>query len=426
MIRATKALLVAVLAIPIGLWPVPVHAGTIVVPWSPAEIGILTSLQLNQLPPIPGDPSNAFELNPAAVALGRRFFFDPRFSRNGAVSCSSCHDPNNHFQDGRPLPQGVGIGARRTLSIIAAGYSPWLFWDGRKDSLWSQALAPMEDPVEHAGNRTRFAHLIARHYRSDYETVFGKIPSLPRDIEDASPLGSASERIAWSGMSAQMQDDMSRVFANIGKAIAAYEKTLRHTESRFDRYVKAELDKSASSALTQSEINGLGIFIGKGRCVTCHIGPLFTDQHFHSTRVPERVPANPDQGRAAAVSKIPLDEFNCLGRFSDARPAQCEELKYMVTNDPAILRAFKTPGLRNVALKKPYMHAGQLATLQEVIRHYVSAPDAALGPDGMVHKLGINSELRPLPLSAQEIQDLVEFLGTLSGAVVGTDQSSSK
>ena len=386
--------------------------------WSAADVALLASLQLNQLPPAPDDPSNAYDKNSAAITLGRRWFFDPRFSRNNAVSCSSCHDPNNYFQDGRPLAQGIGIASRRTLPIIGAGYSAWLFWDGRKDSLWSQALAPLEDAVEHGGNRMRYAHLVRRFYRSEYEMVFGKMPDLAQLPDDAGPLGSSSEKAAWSAIDPNRQEAISRIFANIGKAIAAYEKTLTHSESRFDRYVKSVLDNTTSSVLTPQEINGLGIFIGKGRCVTCHAGPLLTDHHFHSTRVPPRDANVPDLGRAAAVRKIQQDEFNCLGRFSDAAPSRCEELRFMVTNDPAILRAFKTPGLRNVALRPPYMHAGQLATLGDVIDHYVKAPDAALGPDGMVHKLGINSELRPLQLTAQERQDLIAFLGALSGGKV--------
>lgn len=382
--------------------------------WSTSDLAVLASLRLSQLPPIPNDPSNAFEKNPAAAALGKRLFFDPRFSRNGAVSCSSCHDPNQHFQDGRPLAQGVGLASRRTQPIVGAGYSPWLFWDGRKDSLWSQALAPIEDPLEHGTNRTRVAQLIAQHYRREYEAVFGTMPELPATATDAGPLGSAGEIATWNGMEPKAREDVSRVFANVGKAIAAFEKSLKHTESRFDRYVKSVLDAKPATSLAPGEINGLRIFIGKGRCVTCHAGPLFTDHHFHSTRVPPRDPANPDQGRAAAVRKIQQDEFNCLGRFSDARPAQCEELRYIVTNDPAILRAFKTPGLRNVALRPPYMHAGQLATLRDVIGHYIKAPDAAPGPAGMVHRLGLNSELQPLPLSEKEIDELTAFLGALS------------
>ena len=86
----------------------------------------------------------------------------------------------------------------------------------------------------------------------------------------------------------------------------------------------------------------------------------------------------------------------------------------MVTNDPALIQAFKTPSLRNVALRPPYMHAGQLATLRDVINHYVAAPEAALGPNGLVHRLGFNSELVPLQLTEQEIRDLISFLGTLS------------
>ncbi len=383
--------------------------------WSDADLTILASLRLSQLPPMRADSSNAYEKNPAAIVLGKRIFFDPRLSLLEVVSCSSCHDPNQYFQDGRPLSQGQGLGLRRTLPLAGAGYSPWLFWDGRKDSLWSQALAPMESAIEHGSNRTRIARIVQRIYRSEYENIFGKMPELSRTPLDAGPLGTAREQAAWNEIDVQTQDDISRVFVNVGKAIAAYEKTLTHVESRFDKYVKGALEKTATPSLTPNELNGLRIFIGKGRCVTCHAGPLFTDHHFHSTRVPERDPMHPDQGRAAAVEKVQHDEFNCLGRFSDAKPAQCEELRYIVTNDAATLRAFKTPSLRNVALRPPYMHAGQLATLRDVIGHYVKAPDASLAPDGMVHKLGINSELVPLPLSAQEISELVEFLGTLSG-----------
>ena len=382
--------------------------------WTSQELAILSSLQRNQLPAMPDDPSNAHEKNPAAIALGKRLFFDPRFSRNNAVSCATCHDPNKQFQDGRKLAQGIGVAVRRTLPIVAAGYSPWLFWDGRKDSLWSQALAPVEDQAEFGGNRSHAASVMRREYRNEYESVFGKFPAYPGPVIDASPLGSASETAAWSALDIGSREAISRVFANMGKAIAAYEGTISHEETRFDRYVGDILRKSAAPSFTPQEVNGLRTFIGKGRCVTCHAGPLFTDHHFHSTRVPERDSQVPDLGRAAAISRIQSDEFNCLGRFSDAKPSQCEELRFMVTNDPALLRAFKTPSLRNVALRPPYMHGGQLATLRDVINHYVAAPEAALGPDGMVHRLGINSELVPLQLTEQEIHDLISFLGTLS------------
>ena len=108
--------------------------------WSAEDMAILASLSLKRLPPAPVDPSNAIERLPAAVELGRRLFNDARFSRNGAVSCASCHDPQKQFQDGLPVGHGVGTGSRRAMPVVGAGYSPWLFWDGRKDSLWALSL----------------------------------------------------------------------------------------------------------------------------------------------------------------------------------------------------------------------------------------------------------------------------------------------
>ncbi len=388
--------------------------------WSDADVAVLSSLRLSQLPAMPGDPSNAHENDRAAIALGKRLFSDARFSRNQAISCATCHDSNKHFQDGRPRGVGLGLAVRRTMPIVAAGYGPWLFWDGRKDSLWAQALAPMEDIAEHGSNRLRFAHLIHEHYRSEYEAVFGAMPDLASLPRDAGPLGTAEEKAAWNALDAKTQQDISRVFANIGKAIAAFERTLRHGESRFDQYVEGLMrrDAKAQALLTPQETNGLRIFIGKGQCVSCHNGPLFTDHFFHSTRVPPLDSAKPDPGRAAGALAVREDEFNCLGRFSDAKPVQCQELRFMVTYDPALRRAFKTPSLRSVALRPPYMHAGQFATLPDVIRHYVKAPETVLVPTKSGHTHGVGSELNPLMLSEQEIQDLVDFLGTLSGPII--------
>ncbi len=131
---------------------------------------------------------------------------------------------------------------------------------------------------------------------------------------------------------------------------------------------------SSQQVLTPLEVKGLRIFIGKGQCVTCHSGPLFTDQHFHNTGVPPRDPAKPDRGRAAAITNAQKDEFNCLGPFGDAKPAQCQERRFMATHDPALEGAFKTPSLRDVSLRPPYMHAGQFGSIEEVIAHYIKAP----------------------------------------------------
>jgi cytochrome c peroxidase len=378
--------------------------------WRREEIAALASLRLKQLPAAAPDPSNAVERLPAAVTLGKRLFFDPRFSRNGAVSCASCHDPGRQFQDDRPLAQALGTGVRRTMPIVGAGHSAWLFWDGRKDSLRSQALGPLEDALEQGGNRLSHAHLIQRHYRSEHEAVFGTMPDLTHLPPAASPLGSAVDQATWRALGEIERDAVSRVFANMGKAIAAYEKTLRPGEARFDRYIEGVLgaDAAALKALTPQEKNGLRIFIGKqADCVSCHKGPLLTDRHFHNTGVPPRDLMEPDRGRAPAVATVQQDEFNCLGRFSDATPAACDELRFIATDDPHLEGAFKTPGLRNVALRPPYIHAGQIASLHDVVRHYVAASQAAVG----------HTERNPLALSAQDVADLVAFLGSLSSPI---------
>lgn len=389
------------------------------VAWSGVELGILASLRLSQLPPAPPDPSNAVEGSHAAVELGKRLFNDTRFSQNQAVSCATCHDPRKQFQDGLPLGRGVGIGSRRAMPIVGSSYSPWLFWDGRKDSLWSQALGPLEDAAEHGGNRARYAHLMQAYYRSDYEALFQALPDLMSVPRDAAPTGTAAEVSAWNTMDSKARNDVSRVFSNIGKAIAAYEKTLTHGESRFDRYAEATLlrEPGADQLLAPGEVNGLRTFIGKGQCATCHNGPLFTDQQFHNTGVPPRDPMRPDHGRAAALARVQADEFNCLGQFSDAKPAQCDELRFIVTGDPALEGAFKTPSLRDVALRPPYMHAGQFASIEEVIAHYVKAPPAVSGHTELARAGFALSKREPIRLSEQEIKDLASFLATLSGPI---------
>jgi cytochrome c peroxidase len=376
--------------------------------WHADEIAAIASLRLSQLPPAPRDPSNAYDADAAAGSLGQRIFFDRRFSGDGTVSCASCHQPDKQYQDGRPLGQGMTTGARRTMPVIGAAYSPFLFWDGRKDSLWAQALGPLEDPAEHGGTRLAYALLLKTHYRPDYEAIFGAMPDLNGLPKEASPLGTPLQQTAWRSMTGEEREAVSKVFANMGKALAAYQRTLRPQESRLDRYLDGVVTGNvpAYGLLSATEKNGLRIFLGKGQCINCHNGPLLTDHHFHNTGIASRIPGQPDPGRRVGIAKVRSDEFNCLGRFSDARPEQCEELSFLARDDDAMTSAFKTPGLLNVALRAPYMHAGQMPTLEDVVRHYAQAPHA----DG-------HSELKPAKLSESEIQDLVAFLGTLSAIV---------
>jgi cytochrome c peroxidase len=388
--------------------------------WTAADKAVLASMSLGSLPALPGDRSNAVADVPAAAALGKRLFADVRFSRNQAVACATCHAPDLQFQDGLPVGKGVGIGSRRTMPIAGAAYSPWLFWDGRKDSMWSQALGPLEDAVEHGSNRTRIAKILHARYRGEYEAVFGPMPDPAGLPDDAGPLGTAAERAAWQSMDPSRRKDVNRVFANLGKAIAAYERTLSPGESRFDRYVRAVVagDREGQQVLAPHEIRGLRLFLGKGQCATCHNGPLFTDQHFHNTGVPPREPANPDHGRAAATAKVRRDEFNCMGAFSDAPQEACQELRFMATDDPNLRGAFKTPSLRNVALRAPYMHAGQFATLEEVVAHYAQSPAAAVGHSELAHAGQGHAERMPIRLSDSETRDVAAFLQALSGPIV--------
>jgi cytochrome c peroxidase len=352
--------------------------------WSPEQKTTLASLSLASLGPMPADPSNRVADNPAAQALGRKLFFDERLSGNGKVACATCHMPQLGFVDTTPLAHGVGTTGRRTMPIAGTAYSPWMFWDGRKDSQWSQALGPLESSVEHGGNRTQYAKHIAAFYRKEYESVFGRVPDLAN------------------------KDSVTRVFANMGKAIAAFERTITLDTTRFDRYVAAELagrPHTVADSLTPEEEGGLRLFIGKANCVNCHNGARLTDDHFHNTGVPvSSLVATPDSGRATGVRQVTRDEFNCLSKYSDARPDQCSELRFAVTEGPELLRAYKTPSLRGVAERAPYMHAGQFVSLEQVMAHYSRSSSAPFG----------KSELKRLQLKPREIRKIEAYLRTLS------------
>ena len=341
--------------------------------WSAGEWRVIQSLSLDALPPAPDDPSNRYDTDPRAASLGKRIFFDERFSRNGEVSCSSCHLPSRRFQDDKPLGEAIGRTSRRTMPLVGAAHQTWLFWDGRKDSLWSQALEPLESPEEHGGTRLQYARLAREHYRPEYEAIFGRFPAT---------LGRRAS---------------TRVFVNLGKAIAAFERTLRPKRTRFDRYVAGE------AKLSGPELRGLRLFIGEGHCLDCHSGPLFTNGEFHNTGVPPSAAVGTDLGRADAIAKLRADEFGCAGEFSDARPSECAS-RFLVRAGERLRGAFKPPSLRSVARRAPYMHAGQLRTLDEVLDHYNRAPPASVG----------KSELHALNLGRDDLDALEAFLATLS------------
>ena len=379
--------------------------------WTTSEKKMLQSLSLGSLEKLQPDPSNRFSDDPRAAALGKALFFDARLSGNGKVSCSTCHVPAQDFQDGVPLAHGVGTTARRTMPIVGTAHNAWFFWDGRASSQWEQALGPLESAVEHGGTRTQYAHVVGEHYRDQYEAVFGAMPRLTALPQRAGPVADTAAREAWNRIASARQEEISRVYANIGKAIAAYERQLEPTPTRFDRYVDAELAGRAhdgASAFTSDEEAGLRLFIGKANCSNCHNAALFTDQHFHNTGVPQATgPSAPDSGRTTGVRQALAGEFSCTSRYSDAKPDDCEELRFAVSDGRELVRAYKTPSLRNVANHAPYMHAGQFASLDQVLAHYNRAPTAPFG----------HSELKPLHLSPVEVRQLAAFLATLTPKV---------
>lgn len=403
MAALTNIRLFSIGALGLGALAVALTSSAAAPEWSVEEQSLIVSLSLPELGPLPPDPSNRVADDPRAIALGRAIFFDTRFSADGTVSCASCHLPDRQFQDDLPLGRGIGTTGRRTMPIAGIAYSPFLFWDGRKDSLWSQALGPMESPVEHGGDRTQFAHIISETYRTPYESLFGAIPDLDQLPRNAGPVADIEAAAAWEVMPETDQQAVSQVFANIGKSIAAFERTIQPGPTRFDAYVEALSSGTGAGILTKDETAGLRLFIGKGECVNCHNGPLLSDTHFHNTGVAAAPGATADVGRVAGTLFVRDDPFNCLGAFSDAAPEDCAELRFMTVGSPDQPGAFKTPSLRGVTTRAPYMHAGQIATINAVLRHYQAAPAAQIG----------HSELRPLNMSDTDLHQIAAFLATL-------------
>lgn len=170
---------------------------------------------------------------------------------------------------------------------------------------------------------------------------------------------------------AKVYPDSGLTAENIGRAIAAFERTIVSDNAPFDRYMKG-----VKTAMSPEAIRGMALFTGKANCVACHSGPNFTDESFHNIGL-----GGEDTGRAAIVG------------------------------DATLNRAFKTPGLRNALLTAPYMHDGSVATLEEVVRFYNA---------GGKHKNGASDLIKPLHLAEAEVFDLVAFLGALTDPVVVT------
>jgi cytochrome c peroxidase len=394
-------------------------------PLSDSELGTLRTFAL--VPP-PPDPSNAYADDVAAATLGKMLFFDPRaagplgppnvLGQNGSlgdagdtgkVACVSCHDPASGGSDQRSMPVATSLGANYTTrnapTVINAAYSPlWQFWDGRVDSLWSQALAPPEGINEEATSRLAIAHFLAAHYATQYAAVFGPLP----DLSDASRFPAAGKPgdEAWLAMAAADQATVNGIYANYGKAIEAYERRLISSAfkpSAFDQFL------AGTGTLSDAALAGAQIFIGRAGCQECHRGPLFSDFQFHNIGAPQagaHVPAS-DLGRFAGLetlTMVPLTPFARTGPFSDDPTAT--DTVGLVADDEDVGR-FKTPSLRNVSKTAPYMHDGVYADLWDVVNHY------NFGGETGTYAGEKDPAINPLLLGNDDLANLIEFLESL-------------
>jgi cytochrome c peroxidase len=280
---------------------------------------------------------------PAKIALGKRIFEDPEVSATGTIACASCHDPKLAFSDGEPKGKGVTGRrlARHTPSLWNVAWSPLLFWDGRAASLESQIRFPVEHPDEMGSSLENAVDRFQRH--DSYARAFAE--AFPRTEPLISPR-------------------------TIAQALAAYERTLVSPPTPFDRWVAGD-----AGALTPSELSGFATFTGKGRCITCHTGFVFTDYGFYDVGLAGTDPGT-DKGRGAEIG-LPAADY-----------------------------AFKAPTLRELAWTAPYMHDGSIATLDDVVRHYESG--------GVARPTRSKDLPEHLTLTDKERADLVAFLESLS------------
>lgn len=386
-----------------------------------AEIGLRFSpqaladlLAASPRPSLPPSPGNPWADDLDAARLGQRLFFDPGLSWGGSTNCASCHPPNRLFTNGVMDLRGPEALRRQSPTLVDAAYLPWLGWTGSSDSLWSQALGPLEDVTEHDGNRVAFVHHLAEDptLSGAYTGVFGPLPSAeeralwPREAKPVPSRPNHRLERAWQGMDAAQQQAASRVLANIGKAIEAYERRLLSGPAPFDAFVAglSRGDRAARDQFGLAAARGAWVFFERARCQRCHSGPLFSDGDFHDNRAPVLEPERDDPGRALGLAKLAASPFNAWGPFGDPRlPAP------QLPAAESQRGLWRTAPLRNLARPGGYTHEGQLPSLAAVIEHYSSLERAR--PADPTRP----AEVEPLHLSAAERADLELFLRSLQG-----------
>ena len=259
------------------------------------------------LPETPPHPEGN-KPTPQRVALGKMLFFDPRVSRDGTISCASCHSPMFGWSDGQPTGRGFAgqkLG-RASPTITNTAYNTIQMWDGRKKDLEDQAMGPLESAPEMNTDLVAFFKFMntSQGYKEAFEKAY-----------PGEPIAAETFR----------------------KAVASYERTIISRSSPFDAWVQGD-----KGAMTQQQLRGLVIFMdkNKGNCIACHSGPNFTDNGFHNLGLASHAAINAD-----------------MGRFEHKK---VDSMK----------GAFKTPTLRDVEHTAPYFHDGSAATLLDVVEHY--------------------------------------------------------
>lgn len=392
--------------------------------FTPADVQFLSSFSTEKLGQPPASNSNKYANNEKAARLGLKLFFNNQLSRSEQFSCASCHQPNKFFTDGLQFSKAAGITSRNSPTIVGAAYSPWQYWDGRKDSLWSQALAPIEDHNELATSRVEYVRKLIAYYEKDYQDVFGVTDftftkSLPKT---ASPLGDEVAQENWRNINEDTKRQVNKIFSNAGKAMMAYQRKIKLPQSRFDQFIAALVKgekKSLPQLMSTSEVNGLRLFVGKANCASCHNGPLFTNYEFHNVGAPDLDNRPVELGRFAGVKTLVNDEFTCLSEWSDANKSNCEEMRFLKTKGPELVGALKTPTLRNISETAPYMQFGQFESLQQVLAHYNQPNPPVYNMDQ--HPSRPHFDILPLKLTQQELVDLENFLGTLTSPLPQED-----
>jgi len=308
------------------------------------------------------------------VELGRKLYFDTRLSRDGTVSCATCHDVTRGFTDQLKTSEGIKdqLGQRNAPTVLNAALLQTLFLDGRSPTLDHQARLPIINPIE-MGMPDGAAAVKAISGDPAYQKAFKE--AYGRDVN----------------------------YEDMGRAIGAFERTLVFIDSPFRRFLEG--DTNAISAEARA---GWDLFNGKARCVTCHhmnlSNPLGTDNRFHNVGVSAR--HQDFEGLGQRALKILTEDPSEQKLEELALNTPMSELgRFMVTKSRSDMGSFRTSILLNIGITPPYMHDGSLPTMWDVMDHYNKGGEPNPFLDG---------GMEPLALTEEEINQVVALLFSMT------------